>query len=74
METTITAKVTDIADVAYDIMTMLTNKLQCAAALGQYRNDAHAAGEDEVLMVYQQVERHAREDITALRDLLRSRI
>lgn len=63
-----------VSDLTYDLLTMLTNKLQCAAALAQYKKDAEKAGDNEVQLVYTQLERHVKEDITAMRDLLATRI
>ncbi len=74
MTTATTARITGISDVTYDLMAILTNKLHCADALAHFRADAQAAGDEDVLGVYGLVEEHVWEDITVLRDLLRSRI
>ena len=73
-QATSTAAFTGVSNVTYDLLTMLTNKLQCAAAAEQYERDPEQVADDEVLVVYAQIERHAREDITELRRLLSYRI
>ncbi len=73
-QATTTAEFTGVSNVTYDLLTMLTNKLQCVAAVEQYRKDAEQEGADEVLFVFAQIERHAKEDITALRRLIGERI
>ena len=73
-QATSTAAFTGVSNVTYDLLTMLTNKLQCAAAAEQYKRDAEQVADDEVLVVYAQIERHARENITELRRLLSYRI
>ncbi len=73
-KTSTTATFTGVSNVTYDLLTMLTNKLQCVAAMEQYRKDAEQEGADEVLFAYAQIERHAKEDISALRRLIGERI
>jgi len=74
VQATSTEAFTGVSNVTYDLLTMLTNKLQCAAAAEQYRQDAEQAADDEVMLVYAQIARHAKEDITELRRLLSYRI
>lgn len=71
---TMMAAFSEMSNVTYDLMAMLTNKLHCVAALEQYKRDAEQVGDDEVLLAFASIERHAHEDIAALRGLLASRI
>jgi hypothetical protein len=63
-------QVTGISNVAYDLMTVLTNKLQGMAAIEEYRLDAEAAGAREVSACFQRIEERDRQDAEELRDLL----
>ena len=64
--------VSGVSNVAYDLMSVLTNKLEGIAAIEQYKQDAQ--GDDEVLQCFEQLEQQARTDVDKLRQLVVSRL
>jgi hypothetical protein len=62
--------VTGVTNVAYDLMVVLTNKLEGIAAIEEYRLDADAAHEPAVRAAFEHVELRERESVDELRDLL----
>jgi hypothetical protein len=68
------SSVSGISNIAYDLMTVLHNKLEAIAALEEYKLDATDAGDQDVLNVLVHVERREREDIDQLRGLLIERM
>ncbi|HKG25341.1 MAG TPA: hypothetical protein VKB09_06810 [Thermomicrobiales bacterium] len=69
-----TERVTGVSNVAYDLMVVLTNKLQGIAALEEYKLDADAAGDHDVRTVLDRIEQHDRQDVDELRDLVCQRL
>jgi hypothetical protein len=67
-------RVTGVPNVAYDLMVVLTNKLEGIAAMEEYKLDAEAAGDQEVRALFEKVERRDREDVDELRELLVQRL
>ena len=67
-----TQQATGVENVTYDLMTVLTNKLQGIAAIEQYKQDAH--GDQEAMQCFQQIEQREREDIDKLRGLVAQRL
>ncbi len=63
---------TGVKNVTYDVMTVLTNKLQGIAAMEQYRQDAQ--GDPDVVNVLEKIEQREREDVDKLRDLVAQRL
>lgn len=63
-------RVTGVSNVAYDLMAVLTNKLQGIAALEEYRLDAEASGDLEVGRCFTRIEERDRQDIGELREML----
>jgi len=66
--------VTGISNVAFDLLTILENKLQGIAAMEEYKIDCRDEGDVLALELIDQLERIATEDVTRLRDMLRERI
>lgn len=64
--------VTGVSNVAYDLMSVLTNKLEGIAAMEQYKRDAQ--GDQDAMECLEQIERQDREQIDKLRQLVVSRL
>jgi deazaflavin-dependent oxidoreductase (nitroreductase family) len=63
-------RMTGVSNVAYDLMVVLTNKLEGVAAMEEYKFDADAANDSAVRAVFERIEQREREDIDELRGLL----
>jgi len=63
-------RISGVSNVAYDLMVVLTNKLEGIAALEEYLLDADAADAAEVRAVFERIQTRDRADIDDLRDLL----
>ena len=63
-------RVTGVSNVAYDLMTVLSNKLEGVAAIEEYKLDADAANDAEVRATFERIEQRERESIDELRGLL----
>lgn len=63
---------TGVENVTYDVMTVLTNKLQGVAAMERYKKDAQ--GDQEVLSCFEEIEQRERQDIDKLKDLVSRRL
>jgi deazaflavin-dependent oxidoreductase (nitroreductase family) len=63
-------RVTGVPNVAYDLMVVLTNKLEGVAAMEEYKLDADAANDPEVRAAFERIEQRERESIEELRGLL----
>ena len=63
-------RVTGVSNVAYDLMTVLSNKLEGVAAIEEYKLDADAANDAEVRAAFERIEQRERESIDELRGLL----
>jgi hypothetical protein len=63
-------RVTGVSNVAYDLMVVLTNKLEGIAAMEEYKLDAEAAGDQAVRAAFERIVRRDREAIDELRGLL----
>ena len=68
------ARVTGVPNVAYDLLVVLTNKLEGIAAIEEYKLDAAAAADQEVGMAFERIGRHEREAVDELRGLLVDRL
>ncbi|MFN8664705.1 MAG: hypothetical protein U0075_22695 [Thermomicrobiales bacterium] len=64
------AQVTGVTNVAYDLMVVLTNKLEGIAAIEEYKLDADSAQEPAVRAAFERIEQRERESVDELRDLL----
>lgn len=67
-------RVTGVPNVAYDLMVVLTNKLEGVAAMEEYKLDADAANDPEVRAAFERIEQRERECIEELRGLLMARL
>ncbi len=65
-----TAQVTGVSDVAYDLMIVLTNKLEGVAAMQEYMQDAEEAGDADARACFERLAKADREAIDELRPLL----
>ena len=63
-------RVTGVSNVAYDLMVVLTNKLEGVAAMEEYKLDADAANDPEVRAAFERIEQRERQSIDDLRGLL----
>ena len=58
-------QISGVSNIAYDLVTVLQNKLQAISALEEYKIDAQQAGDQEVLDLLGQLEQREREDVEA---------
>ena len=63
-------QVTGVSNVAYDLMAVLTNKLEGVAAMEEYKLDADTANDPEVRAAFERIEERERQSIDELRGLL----
>jgi hypothetical protein len=63
-------RVTGISNIAYDLMVVLTNKLEGVAAMEEYKLDADASNDREVRAAFERIEERERQSIEELRGLL----
>jgi hypothetical protein len=63
-------RVTGVSNVAYDLMVVLTNKLEGVAAMEEYKLDAELAKDAAARSVFERIEQRERQDIDELRGLL----
>lgn len=61
-------RVTGVSNVAYDLMVVLTNKLEGVAALEEYKLDADTANDPEVRAAFERIEQRERQSIDELRE------
>ena len=66
--------VTGVSNVAYDLMVVLTNKLEAIAAIEEYKIDAAEAGDAEARALFERIEASERDAIEQLRNLVVSRV
>jgi hypothetical protein len=66
--------ITGVSNVAYDLMVVLTNKLEAIAAIEEYKLDAAEAGDTEARALFDQIEQTERAAIEQLRGLVVSRL
>jgi hypothetical protein len=60
-------EVTGVSNVAYNAVTVLSNLLQGATALEQYKMDAKEAGDDEAVKLFERVQRYQLEGVQELK-------
>jgi hypothetical protein len=63
-------RVTGVSNVAYDLMVVLTNKLEGVAAMEEYKLDADTANDPDVRAAFERIEQRERQSIDELRGLL----
>jgi hypothetical protein len=68
------AAITGVSNIAYDLMVVLTNKLEAIAAIEEYKIDAAEAGDAEAQAMLERIEQSERDAIDQLRALVVSRL
>ena len=66
--------ISGVSNVAYDLLAVLYNKLEAVAALGEYTQDAQAAGDEEARAMFEQLAQSEAEEIGRLRALVAQRL
>ncbi len=61
---------TGISNIAYDLMVVLSNKLEGIAAIEEYRQDAVETGDSDCAALFERIQRQDRESIDELRSHL----
>jgi hypothetical protein len=61
-------RVTGVSNVAYDLMVILTNKLEGVAAIEEYKEDAQ--GDKQVLDLLNRLQQQSHQEIQELQSLL----
>ena len=69
-----TDRISGVSNVAYDLLTILQNKLKAIAAFEEYKLDAEQAGDHEVMDLLAQLEQRECEDIDKLKRLVLKRL
>ena len=67
-------RISGVSNLAYDLMVVLTNKLEAIAAVEEYLLDADAANAAEVRAVFERIQADDRAHVDLLRDLLVSHL
>ena len=67
-------EVTGVSNLTYDLMTVLTNKLQGIAAIEAYKLDAQQEGDQQALALLEEIQRGDREDVDRLRAMVAERL
>ncbi len=67
-------RISGTSNVAYDLVTILQNKLQGIAAMEEYKRDAEQANDREVLDLLNDLERREVEDVNRLEGLVAQRL
>ena len=63
-----------ISNVAYDLMVVMTNKLEGIAAMEEYKLDAEDAGDTEVQQLLDQLEQQEASNVGKIKELLLKRL
>ena len=63
---------TGVSNVTYNVMAVLTNKLQSIAAIEEYKRDAQ--GDSDVLQAFGQIQDRDRRDVEQLREIIANRL
>lgn len=67
-------QISGISNVAYDLMAVMTNKLEGIAAIEEYKLDAEDAGDSEVEALLNQMEQQEVDDVAKIKTLLLKRL
>jgi hypothetical protein len=67
-------QISGISNVAYDLMAVMTNKLEGIAAIEEYKLDAEDAGDSEVEALLNQLEQQEVNDVAKIKTLLLQRL
>jgi len=60
-------QLTGVSNIAYDLMIVLSNKLEGIAAMEEYRQDAQEAGDNDCASLFERLQRQDREAVDELR-------
>lgn len=67
-------QISGVSNVAYDLMSVLTSKLEGIAAMEEYRQDAQDAGDQEVERLFEQLQQDDAQSIGRLKQLVQYRL
>lgn len=67
-------QISGISNVAYDLMAVMTNKLEGIAAMEEYKLDAEDVGDTEVRDLLNQMEQQEASDVDKIKKLLLQRL
>ncbi len=60
-------QLTGVSNIAYDLMIVLSNKLEGIATMEDYRRDAQEAGDSDCSSLFERLQRQDREAVDELR-------
>ncbi len=69
-----TDEITGVSNLTYDLMMVLTNKLQGIAAIEAYKLDAEQEGDQEAQALLEEIQRGDRQDVERLRAMVAQRL
>lgn len=67
-------RISGVSNVTYDLISVLSNELEGIAAIEEYKQDAEAAGDREVVAFFESWQQTARAQVEQLRGLLGRRL
>jgi uncharacterized membrane-anchored protein len=67
-------QVTGVSNVAYNAVTVLSNRLQASAVLEQYKRDAEETGDREALELFERLQQHELEGLEELKRFVAQRL
>ena len=67
-------QISGVTNVTYDLISLLHNKLEGVAAFEEYKLDAQDEGDQEVMRLFEELERREAEDVQKLKECLSRRI
>jgi hypothetical protein len=67
-------QISGVSNVAYDLMAVMTNKLEGIAAMEEYKLDAEDAGDQQVLNLLDELQRQETSDVDKIKSLLLQRL
>lgn len=69
-----TQHISGISNCTYDLLAMLTRKLEGIAALEEFKQDAQDQGDSEAQRLFNELQQRAVEEVAKLRELVRTRL
>jgi hypothetical protein len=67
-------QISGVSNVAYDLMAVMTNKLEGIAAMEEYKLDAEDAGDQQVVSLLNDLQRQETSDVDKIKGLLLQRL
>lgn len=67
-------QISGVSNVAYDLMAVLTSKLEGIAAMEEYRQDAQDAGDQEAEQLFERLQQNEAQAVTQLKQMVQSRL